>query len=322
MIIIFVAIICSVSPFFVFSQPQESLKNKYAYYLRGLLFIENGDFNLALKELNQAKMLDPTSISIRLKIIYSLIQLGEFSRAEKELKVIKKIDPNNPKISLVLSLLYSFQGKDLELEKEYEEFLKLSYAKEPSNRQIAENLAQFYIYKNRYNEAINIYQEIVKNDPEYVDGLFWLGYLYEETNRRQDAIRLWELALKISPSHALVLNSLGYIYAEEGINLDAAEEMIKKALNSEPENGAFLDSLGWVYFKKNDYKNAEYYLLAAYNLLKDPVIYEHLGDLYIRLDMPQKAIFYYKEGLKYFPKNIKLREKLNMYGSQNKVIKK
>ncbi|MCM8820094.1 MAG: tetratricopeptide repeat protein, partial [Candidatus Omnitrophica bacterium] len=171
-------------------------------------------------------------------------------------------------------------------------------------------------------EAIKVYQDIVENNPKYTDGLFWLGYLYEETNRRQEAIRLWERVLEISPEHVLTLNSLGYIYAEEGINLDQAEIMIKKALEYEPENGAFLDSLGWVYFKKKDYKNAEYYLLSAHNLLNDPVIYEHLGDLYIQLNMPEKAIFYYKKGLEIFPKNIKLMEKLNMYGDQNKVIRK
>nr|MBP7089113.1 hypothetical protein [Candidatus Omnitrophota bacterium] len=113
--------------------------------------------------------------------------------------------------------------------------------------------------------------------------------------------------------------SLGYTYAEEEINLDLAESMIKKALQKEPDNGAYLDSLGWVYFKKGDLKKAESYLLKAVERMKDPDIYEHLGDLYIKLGDSQKGKDYYQEGLSNFPEDKDLQSKTKEYGEKDKV---
>ena len=98
--------------------------------------------------------------------------------------------------------------------------------------------------------------------------------------------------------------------------------MIKKALQIEPQNGAYLDSLGWVYFKREDYKKAEGYLKIAIILIKDPVIFEHLGDLYIRLGNLKEAVNYYKQGLINFPDNKDLVEKLKRYEEKNKILKK
>jgi tetratricopeptide (TPR) repeat protein len=144
--------------------------------------------------------------------------------------------------------------------------------------------------------------------------LFWLGYLYEEIGKRNDAIALWKRGLAIDPAYSPILNSLGYIYAEEGISLDEAEKLIKKALEKEPENGSYIDSLGWVYFKKKDYANAEVYLQKANNIMRDSTIYEHLGDLYLTLNKPEEAAKYYEEGLKYFPDSKNLQEKFKKYG--------
>jgi uncharacterized protein HemY len=98
--------------------------------------------------------------------------------------------------------------------------------------------------------------------------------------------------------------------------------MIKKALEKEPENGAYLDSLGWVYFKKKDYKKAEEYLKKAISYIIDPVIYEHLGDLYIEVSNAEEAVKFYQEGLSNFPENKNLQEKCNKYGKKDKVPEK
>jgi tetratricopeptide (TPR) repeat protein len=78
------------------------------------------------------------------------------------------------------------------------------------------------------------------------------------------------------------LNYLGYMMADRGENLDEALAMIKKAVDREPANGAFLDSLGWAYFKLGKYDLAEDNLLKAsqHVMGADPTVQEHLGDLY------------------------------------------
>ncbi len=96
--------------------------------------------------------------------------------------------------------------------------------------------------------------------------------------------------LQANPKNASALNYLGYMLADRGVRLEEALEYIKQALAIEPRNGAYLDSLGWVYFKMNDLQNAERYLLEAAEIVKnDPVIIEHLGDLYFRTGDYKKA---------------------------------
>ena len=75
--------------------------------------------------------------------------------------------------------------------------------------------------------------------------------------------------MKIEPENAGMQNFLGYLYADMGINLNDALILIKKALEKEPKNAAYLDSLGWVYFKMKDYKKAGKYLEEALKIMPD-----------------------------------------------------
>jgi tetratricopeptide (TPR) repeat protein len=74
-------------------------------------------------------------------------------------------------------------------------------------------------------------------------------------------------------------------------------------VNLDPENGAYLDSLGWAYYKKGNYKMAEKYLVMAEEKEKDPEIYEHLGYLYYKLNDPVKAIYWWARSLEIAPKD-------------------
>jgi tetratricopeptide (TPR) repeat protein len=106
------------------------------------------------------------------------------------------------------------------------------------------------------------------------------------------------------------LNSLGYVYAEESINLDEAEDLIKRALEIVPDSAAYLDSLGWVYYKKEKFLKAKEYIEKAASMLKDPVILDHLGDIYYKLGQFQEAGEVWKEVLKIEPQNKIVQEKI------------
>lgn len=302
-------------------QSQRSLSDLYSHYLKAIFYIKNGDFASGLDELEKAKDRDPQSVYIRLKMAGALISLGRNDEAEKVLKEAKKINPDSLDAYLSLIFLYSYTKKEDAVEAEYESFLEKAHETKPKDVSIAEYLAQFYFYKNKPQEAIRIYEKILKNEPEYIEAFFWLGYLYEEVDRHKEATDIWERGLELNPAYAPILNSLGYVYVEMGINFDNAEIMIKKALDAEPENGAYLDSLGWLYFKKGDFKKAEEYLEKAISYTKDPDIYEHLGDLFIKTGNVKKGIEYYKEGLLHFPDSDSLKNRIQEYESENKAIK-
>lgn len=305
----------------VFAKNDKFVANLYGNYLKGLFSVEEGDYEEGVKYFRKVQKADPHSIHPRLKIAMLLIRLGKIEEAEQELKEAKKIDPDNFDVSLALIFLYSYANREKELEGEYENFLKSAVKLKPEDKKIAEYLAQYYLYKKNFKEAITIYEAILSKDTEYIEGIFWLGYLYEEIGERKDAVAIWKKGLSIAPAHSLILNSLGYVYAEEGINLDEAEQMIKQALAGEPNNGAYLDSMGWVYYKKKDYPQAEKYLKQAIELVKDPVIYEHLGDLYIAREDIETAVKFYKEGLQYFPEDQNLMKKMQQYEQQSAPTK-
>jgi len=123
--------------------------------------------------------------------------------------------------------------------------------------------------------------------------------LYEKSGNSEKAIDAMEEVLKVDPEHANALNFIGYTWADKGMNLERAEEMIRKALSKKPDDGYILDSMGWVYFKKNDYKKAlEYIQKASEKLPDDPTITEHLGDIYSALGAKEKAQQFYEMAIK------------------------
>jgi Flp pilus assembly protein TadD len=87
--------------------------------------------------------------------------------------------------------------------------------------------------------------------------------------------------LAVNPDHAEAMNFLGYYYAEQGIRLDEAEQLVRRALELKPRSGHVLDSLGWVLFRRGEHRRAVEVLEQADALAgPDATILEHLGDAY------------------------------------------
>ncbi len=294
----------------------------YSHYLKGLLAVEREDYDLALRELRKAKNKDPYSVQVSLKEATVLVRTSKLKEAEVVLKKTRADNPNNLDVYLALVLVYSYAQDDQKLEQSYEQFLQKAHELKPKDIGVSEYLAQFYFYKKKPQEAIEIYEKILKSNPEYIEALFWLGYFYEQTGREEEAIGSWQQALVKDPLCAPVLNSLGYVYAEKGVNLEEAEVMVKKALEKEPSNGAYLDSLGWIYFKKGDYAQAKEYLVKAIMLIKDPDIYEHLGELCMKMNNLSEGLSYYQKGLAEFPNDDGLKLKIEEYDKKNSTSKK
>lgn len=111
---------------------------------------------------------------------------------------------------------------------------------------------------------------------------FQIGAALERSGDRVKAAAYFEQALGREPDHPEALNYLGYMWAEQGENLTRARELIERAVKLEPENEAFLDSMGWVLFQLGDYDGALKYMLLAVEHMAEPdaIIYDHLGDVH------------------------------------------
>jgi len=164
-----------------------------------------------------------------------------------------------------------------------------------------------------YERAIPLWLQAKRDDPEALDIRFWLGSAYERSGRRATAIQEFQDLLARDDSFAPALNYLGYMWAEQGENLLEAADLVAKAVALEPNNGAYIDSLGWVYFQLGEYAEALGHLEKAARLVgDDAVVLEHLGDLYFALGRSSQAAESYQRAVALADDNEgTVRQKLN-----------
>ena len=254
-----------------------------AHYMLGVFYENSGSLDDALFEYDQALRLEKDIPFVHLRRGSVFIRKGDIKRAIEALEQAKKLGgPSELEPGFVLALLYALQDSQDKASQEFEGVLKKAAELEPGNASILKSLAGLYYQQKKLEEAISVCRIILKIESKDYETIVLLGSLLEETGKRQEAVEKFQEALKINPDYHPALNSLGYMYAEDGKNLDQAEVLIKKALEFEPDNGAYVDSLGWVYFKMNRLDDARQYLERAAGLLADPEIYDHLGELYFK----------------------------------------
>lgn len=140
------------------------------------------------------------------------------------------------------------------------------------------------------NFRLSALQQLRDTGEENVDGpMLWLrnrlAQVYQQTGRPTQAIQQLEMIHRDLPTDAGINNDLGYTYADLGLKLDKAERMIRLALAEQPRNAAYLDSLGWVFYKRGDFTRAVSFIQRAVRLQEDdpdPILYDHLADALYR----------------------------------------
>ena len=168
-----------------------------------------------------------------------------------------------------------------------------------------------------YAEAVKHYTEaevIAKaNEPASLTHLFYFrfGSALERRGDYTEAEKYFRQCLELAPNFAEAMNYLGYMWAERGKNLDEAKKLIEKAVALEPENAAYLDSLGWVLFKQHQPQEALDWLQKAVQNADqpDPTLYDHLGDIYAELKAFDKAREAWRKSVQLEP-NDQVKKKL------------
>ena len=141
-------------------------------------------------------------------------------------------------------------------------------------------------------------KKLVAAHPDNDRYQFTLGALYDENRQKDRSVVHMTRAIEINPKNAAALNYLGYTYAEQGVRLDEAENLIRRALAISPHDGYYIDSLGWVYYQRGEYDKAIEQLEHAVSLADDdPTIAEHLADAYSRPGAPTEALRVYRDAL-------------------------
>jgi len=173
-------------------------------------------------------------------------------------------------------------------------------------------LASVYTALRDFEPAVLHLEKGHHIDPDNADVQFNLAMAHQELGHFETALEYGRGVLKTSPNHAAALNFVGYILAERGLDLRDSEALIRRALEQEPDNGYYVDSLGWVLYQRGNYAEAAGELERAVRLTEenDAVILEHLGDAYVKVERLDDAYRVYSQSRQLDPDNSQLLEKL------------
>src|SRR5262249_15121845 len=186
---------------------------------------------------------------------------------------------------------------------------------DPRRPEIFLYLGMAHYRAGRYDRAVRAYEEGLALDETHKDLHFQLGVAYEKQGKFDQAVSEFRRVIALDPKHAEAYNYVGYMFAEKGIRLDEAEGLIRKALELEPENGYYIDSLGWAYYQQGRYGDAVRELRRAVELTRDKedaVIYDHLGEAYLKMGDEPSALAAWEKSLTLDPTNDSVRQKVQL----------
>jgi tetratricopeptide (TPR) repeat protein len=234
-------------------------------------------------------------------VIETLRLKREPDKALEEVASAVQKYPQDRSLRMLQASILGEQGKVEEAIKN----LKALLNNAPSDREVYLSIGQVYSQAKRYPEAEAAAKKSLElstkpEDREYP--YFLLGSIYEREKRYDLAEEQFKKVLAMNPVNAAAANYLGYMLADRGVRLEESVQYIRKALDLEPNNGAYLDSLGWAYYKIGKYDLAEVNLEKAAKLVSnDPTIHEHLGHVYLRVGKKKQALQEWERALKAWP---------------------
>jgi tetratricopeptide (TPR) repeat protein len=309
------------------------------------LYVDAKDYPGALKELEDLLADDPSDLDAQLRMALIYGEQKEYSKAIDLLIQILKARPAELKVRDYLGYIYEeskntqkaietysfnvqleptfFEGH-LHLGVLYYRLKKFPEATEHLGRAVALNpkqpeayivLGLAYLQQDQFDKSAEVFQEGIRHNPKSADLHFNLGTAFDKLNRFDDVVRVMEIAIKLDPHHADALNYLGYSYAERGIKIEQALSLTKQAVALKPDNGYYVDSLGWAFFKSGQLSEALTEIKRAAALVgDDPVIYEHLGDIYAKQQRLSDAREAWLHALELDPSNTKLMDRFREHG--------
>jgi tetratricopeptide (TPR) repeat protein len=224
----------------------------------------------ALDEVNSAVQKFPEERSLRILRAYVVGEMGRVGEAVNQLQALMNNTPADRELYLSVAQVYSQAKQFAEAEQAVNK--ALGYSSKPEEQEYSR---------------------------------FMLGSIYERQKKYDMAEEQFKKVLAVDPLNASAANYLGYMLADQGVRLEESVRYIQKALELEPNNGAYLDSLGWAYYKMDRCDLAEPPLKEAARLMSDdPTIHEHLGRLYLRMGKETLAQQEWERALKEWPQAV------------------
>jgi tetratricopeptide (TPR) repeat protein len=258
-----------------------------------------------VEAVRQIAELDHDKDSVVEAEIIDTYRLGkDLPKAQKEAEVALKKWPDDRTLHVTHASLLADMGQT---DAAAAEMKKLLDGK--SDRDVYFQLAQLVYDRGRKFDdeakALEMAEKLSVSKEEKEDIWFQRGAMYERMKKIDLAETEFRKILEVNPDNAPALNYLGYMLADRNVKLPEALTLVTKALDIEPNSGAYLDSLGWVYFKLNRLPEAEENLRQALLLTpRDATVHDHMGDVLLRESKVKEAIAQWQLSLQEFEKSL------------------
>ena len=238
------------------------------------------------------------------EIIETYREQKQWPEATKAAQEAAQKLPADKNLKLALATQLADEGKGEEGIQTAKSLLKGT----PEDRDILISLSNIYTRLKRWKDAEDTLAKADKlstrpDEKEYI--YFLQGAMYERQKKVDLAEQMFRQVLKQDPNNSMTLNYLGYMLADHNLRLEEALSLIKKAITLDPQNGAYLDSLGWAYFKMGNFDQAEENLRKAEEKTpNDATIQDHLGELYAKTGRLQLAATHWEHALTEWNKSV------------------
>ncbi|HWW84753.1 MAG TPA: tetratricopeptide repeat protein [Vicinamibacterales bacterium] len=260
----------------------------------GFAYQELGQSDKAISTFEEARRLAPDDPTVAGYLIDANLAAKKYPAALEVAKAASKDHPDDVRLTRLHAQALRHNGQADQGITLLEEQLK-KHVDDPS-AYIA--LAQLYLDVERGGEAVRVLHTAQEKFPSDNTVAFELGAAFDKQKNFSDAEAAFHQVLARDPDNGPALNYLGYMLADRGERLDESVGYLKKALQLEPENGSYLDSLGWAYFKSDKLDLAEDNLHRAADQLKsNSVIQEHYGEVLFKLGKFNDAIAAFNRAL-------------------------
>lgn len=255
-------------------------------------------FGPAVDSFKQWADVDPdTAGRAEAEIIETYRESKDYPKAEAEADAATKKYPKDRTLSDERATVLSDLGKT---EAAVTEARRLAEGK--NDRETDLTLSDIYEKSKNFTEmgkALDAAEAVSQNSQEKQDIAFRRGAMFERMKNFPEAEAEFHKVLEMNPDNDQALNYLGYMLADRNIRLDEARDMISKAVSREPNSGAYLDSLGWVYFRLNKLPEAEDKLREALRYMsRDATVHDHLAEVYFKEGKIRDAIAQWESSLR------------------------
>jgi len=210
--------------------------------------------------------------------------LGELRRFDEALELLGEADPARPERAARRVGLLLDAGRGSAARREAKRLLDAAASADLE-------LGAVYAERERWDDALSLFERAAARDPESLEVEFRLAVALERSGRIEESIVRFRRVIERAPEFAPALNYLGYLWIEREESLEAALELIVRAVKLDPDNGAYVDSLGWGYHRLGRAAEAVEALERAARLLpSDPTVLGHLGEALLGAGERERAI--------------------------------